>query len=163
MLLKCLGLAAVISFTQQTAAAPHVNQPQATDLENQKLILHYVNEYRAQHRLAPLKLSHQISQEARLHSKEMATKKIPFGHIGYSQRIHHLYQQYDNCNGGAENVAYYRINAKKLVEGWIASRGHRRNIEGNYNLTGIGIAYSGKPGWAYFTQIFLRSDGKKIG
>jgi len=130
--------------------------------ENQRMILFYVNQYRTKHHLPPLKWSPLISKEAAIHSQDMARKKIPFGHVGYTQRIKHLYKSFANCNGGAENVAYYKINAKKLVEGWLASPGHRRNIEGHYNLTGIGIAYTKKPGWAYFTQIFLRSDGKKV-
>lgn len=128
-----------------------------SDLQYQASILHYVNEYRIKHHLKPLKMVNVISQEAAKHSRDMANKSIPFGHQYFDTRIKHLYKAIHGCNGGAENVAYYKLNAKKLVDGWIASPGHRRNIEGNYNLTGIGIARS-KKGWAYFTQIFLRSD-----
>ena len=131
-----------------------------SNADYQKQILFYVNEYRAKHHLSPLVMSYEASAEAAKHSREMANHSIPFGHKGFGGRIKRLYQKNKHCRGGAENVAYYRMDAKKLVSGWIASRGHRRNIEGHYNITGIGVANSNKKGWAHFTQIFLRCDGK---
>lgn len=134
--------------------------PNPTDARMQQMILHYINEYRAKHHLAPLKLNASASLEAARHSQAMANKTIPFGHAHFQSRIKHLYNKFEDARGGAENVAYYRMNAKRLVDGWIASPGHRRNIEGNYNVTGIGIAH-GKPGWGYFTQIFVLTNNKK--
>jgi uncharacterized protein YkwD len=55
----------------------------------------------------------------------------------------------------AENVAYGQLSAKAVVDGWLKSAPHKKNIEGNYNLTGIGLAKDRK-GVIYFTQIFLR-------
>ena len=46
------------------------------------------------------------------------------------------------------------MNAKQVVNMWLNSDGHRKNIEGNYNLTGIGVV-KGKDGALYFTQIFV--------
>lgn len=126
----------------------------------QKLILQQINEYRAKHHLNPLKLNAAASREAAKHSQAMANKSVPFGHSHFNERIKHLYREMNPCRGGAENVAYYQLNAKRLVDGWIASPGHRRNIEGHYNVTGIGIAH-GKPGWGYFTQIFVKTDNPK--
>ena len=127
---------------------------EVSEKEYQSKILHYINAYRTSHHLLPLKMSPIISSVAAVHSRNMASKKLSFGHQGFHGRIAHLYKGFKNCRGGAENVAYYRLNPKQLVNGWVASRGHRQNIEGHYNLTGIGIAY-GKKGWAHFTQIFL--------
>jgi uncharacterized protein YkwD len=72
-----------------------------------------------------------------------------------------LYSQIKQCEGGAENVAYNYKNAQDVVRNWIASSGHRRNIEGNYNLTGIGLARD-RRGKLYFTQIFLRTKNPGI-
>lgn len=152
-----LILAGVLGIFHQAAA-----KAAPSDAEDQKMILYYINQYRAKHHLSPLKLSKVISEEAAKHSRDMARKLAPFGHTGFNGRIKKLYKKIPKCRGGAENVAFWRINAKNLVDGWIASAGHRRNIVGNYNLTGIGIAH-GKQGWAYYTQIFLRSDGRRIG
>jgi len=171
--IKNVILAASIILSQQSVAAlnvhaheskgtRHVHETVVSDAEDQKMILYYVNAYRAKRHLPPLKLSNALSQEAAKHSRDMASHVVPFGHAGFNGRIKRLYKQISGCRGGAENVAFWRIGAKKLVDGWIASPGHRRNIEGNFNLTGIGIAH-GKKGWAYYTQIFLRSDGTQFG
>lgn len=163
LLIKSLGFVLLVCLVQQsTAAAIHSvsasGAPQhISDAAFQQMILQYVNEYRAKHHRAPLKLINPISIEAEKHSREMATKAIPFGHQHFNTRVKHLNKEIKDCRGTAENVAYYKFNAKKLVDAWIASPGHRQNIEGNYNLTGIGIAH-GKTGWAYYTQIFIRSD-----
>lgn len=161
-LIKNLVLGISIILAQQTLAAAPTHPKAITDAEYQTSILYYVNAYRIKHHLAPLKMSNLISQEAAKHSRDMASHSMPFGHNDFDGRIKRLYQQLKECRGGAENVAYYKLDAKRLVEQWIASPGHRRNIEGNYNLTGIGIAHS-KKGWAYYTQIFLRSDGSEVG
>lgn len=153
-LVKLIPLLCFVVTCQVTAATTEMVDADSYD---QKMILYYVNQYRAKYHLVPLKLINTISQEAAHHSSDMARKAMPFGHSGFNGRINRLYHQIPHCNGGAENVAYYRINAKRLVEGWIASSGHRQNILGNYNLTGIGIAH-GKKGWAYYTQIFLREN-----
>lgn len=138
------------------------HQDGLSDAAYRQAILHYVNVYRIKHHLAPLTLKNTISQEAQKHSRDMAVSATPFGHHGFNQRIQRLYQKYPKSRGGAENVAYYKLDAKKLVDAWIASRGHRQNILGNYNLTGIGIAHN-KKGWGYYTQIFIRNDNPRLG
>jgi len=40
------------------------------------------------------------------------------------------------------------------VRGWLESRAHRENIDGSYNLTGIGVARNAA-GEVFFTQIFV--------
>jgi uncharacterized protein YkwD len=47
------------------------------------------------------------------------------------------------------------MGAREVVDGWLNSPGHRRNIEGDFRLTGIGIAKR-SDGMVYFTQIFIR-------
>ena len=143
------------SYAMQTSVHPQNTDDDAA----QKMILHYVNIYRAKHWLGPLKLNDAASKEAAGHSQAMANKTVPFGHTHFNTRIQRLYKHLNPCRGGAENVAFYRTDPKKLVDGWINSPGHRKNILGSYNVTGIGIAH-GKPGWAYFTQIFIRTDNK---
>jgi hypothetical protein len=45
------------------------------------------------------------------------------------------------------------------VDGWIKSPGHRHNIVGRYNLTGIGIVRD-SAGKLYYTQLFARTEKK---
>ncbi|MGF1493684.1 MAG: CAP domain-containing protein [Microcoleaceae cyanobacterium] len=127
-----------------------------SDLE--KLTHQKVNEYRASKNLPPLEFSAQISQQSRIHSQAMAEGKVAFSHAGFEQRAEKLSQPIP-YREIAENVAYnsgYSNPAAEAVEGWIDSSGHRKNMEGNYNLTGIGIAKN-SAGEYYFTQIFIRS------
>jgi uncharacterized protein YkwD len=56
----------------------------------------------------------------------------------------------------AENVALGYPNAETVVQGWMTSSGHRRNIlDGDVEETGIGIARS-SAGGLYYCQVFGR-------
>lgn len=117
-----------------------------------------INQYRAEHGLPPLTLDPRISEQARLHSRAMANGKVSFGHGGFKQRIDAI-NRVIPYRSAAENVAFnkgYSNPGQQAVEGWIKSPGHRINIEGQYNLTGIGIVKNPK-GEYYFTQIFIRT------
>lgn len=117
-----------------------------------------INQYRAEHGLPPLTLDPRISEQARLHSRAMANGKVSFGHGGFKQRIDAI-NRVIPYRSAAENVAFnkgYSNPGQQAVEGWIKSPGHRINIEGQYNLTGIGIVKNAK-GEYYFTQIFIRT------
>lgn len=96
------------------------------------------------------------STQATVHSRNMAQKKTPFSHDGFETRVATITKQTASAyNGAAENVAYGEMTAEEVVDGWLHSPGHKKNIEGNYNLTGIGVAKA-KDGTVYYTQIFLR-------
>ncbi|CAL1157815.1 unnamed protein product [Cladocopium goreaui] len=45
-----------------------------------------------------------------------------------------------------------------ISEGWIKSPGHRKNLEGAFDLCGIGVAQA-STGEFFFTQLFARSAG----
>ncbi len=117
-------------------------------------ILTLVNEHRATIGKQPLVFNDLITASAEGHSRNMATKKVPFSHQGFEGRTTKLAKQIKPSNSFAENVAYGANSAQEAVEMWLNSPGHKKNIEGDYNLTGIGIV-KGKGGQLYFTQIFL--------
>ena len=95
-----------------------------------------------------------ISKAAEAHTHNMAIKELPFGHDGYDERMDGISRQLKNVTANAENVAYGAKNAREVVDMWLHSPGHKKNIEGNYNLTGLGIE-KGTDGQLYFTQIFV--------
>lgn len=116
-----------------------------------------INKYRQQRNLPALKLDERISNSARIHSQNMASGAVPFSHNGFQERVQAIAKVIP-LSAAAENVAYnmgYSDPATKAVQGWLNSTGHRQNIEGNYNQTGIGVAQNSK-GEYYFTQIFIR-------
>ncbi|MEG5113538.1 CAP domain-containing protein [Microcoleus sp. A2-C5] len=124
------------------------------DLE--KAVNQQINLYRASKKLPPLTVDPRISQIARIHSENMASGKVKFSHDGFEGRAKAITVPYQSV---AENVAYnmgYNDPVRNAVEGWIKSDGHRKNIESQFNLTGIGIAKNAK-GEYYFTQLFVRS------
>lgn len=116
-----------------------------------------VNQYRQSLNLPPLNLNAQISKQAETHSQNMAQQKVKFSHRGFDSRLKAIEDQI-SYTSAAENVAYnqgYGNPAERAVEGWIESEGHRQNMIGDYNLTGIGIAQN-EQGEYYFTQIFIK-------
>lgn len=122
----------------------------------EKAVYNKVNQYRASKGLPPLSTNPRMSEQARIHSQNMASGKVSFGHQGFGQRVTAVAIPYSSV---AENVAYnqgYSDPATVAVQGWIQSSGHRQNMEGNFNLTGIGVATNAN-GQYYFTQLFIRS------
>jgi len=115
-----------------------------------------INQYRASKKLPPLSVDSRITQQARIHSENMASGKVKFSHDGFDGRAKAIAIPYQSV---AENVAYnmgFSDPVRNAVDGWIKSEGHRKNMEGRFNLTGIGIAKNAK-GEYYFTQLFVRS------
>lgn len=116
-------------------------------------VLGYVNDYRRKRGLSRLVMNDIISAQAQKHSNNMAAHRTSFGHNGFQRRMKNISTQIKGIDATAENVAFGNLTAKEVVENWLQSPGHRRNIEGHYNLTGIGIATDNR-GNLYFTQIF---------
>lgn len=118
-------------------------------------ILYYVNQHRAAMGLSKLQSFDAATVQAYNHSKNMATGRTPFGHTGFEDRISAISKTEGRISASAENVAYGELTAREVVQGWLKSPGHKKNIEGNYMLTGIGT-YTDNRGVVFFTQIFLR-------
>jgi uncharacterized protein YkwD len=118
-------------------------------------ILKYVNEDRVALGLPALKLEENESHIAEKHSENMASGKVGFGHTGFNNRAKAIQKVLGSVSAVAENVAEGPMTAREVVDGWLHSPGHKKNIEGNYTLTGIGYA-ADKKGNIYFTQLFSR-------
>lgn len=144
---------AKVSGSATAAPKAVMSASTAPKLEDDILIL--INKYRKSKGLPALTDNLVIQQEARRHSMAMASKRIEFGHDGFNIRSKIITSKVPGTNAVAENVAYGSQTAKEVVDGWINSPGHKKNIEGNYKLTGIGVA-RGEDSRLYFTQIFAR-------
>lgn len=146
--------------TVVTPSKPVLSASGAPGLERDVLAL--VNEYRSSRKLAPLTNNPHMEYQARRHSMEMATQRIPFGHQGMSFRMKYIQEKISGVKDVAENVAYGNLSAKAVVDGWLKSPGHKKNIEGNYKFSGVGVARN-QNNQIYFTQIFAKyrvSSGK---
>lgn len=143
----------------------------------------HINEERAKQGLSPLAWDKALSRIAASHSRDMATRKYLAHDSPEGQGFPHRYRQAAyTCRiriggtilGGAENIAlnhlynsvttvngiaHYDWNssekiARKALEGWMKSPGHRKNIlTPHWKREGIGaeIAPDGK---VYITQNF---------
>lgn len=118
-------------------------------------ILRLVNQHRRAIGRPPLQANSFISSVALGHSRDMLAGRTPFGHDGFRDRIDRIRKKLGPLRVAAENVASGPMSAREVVDGWLHSPGHRRNIEGDFRLTGIGLAF-GRNGNIFFTQIFAR-------
>ena len=136
-------------------AAPPVKDEHYSELVNR--VHQQVNEFRRNHGLKPLTIDPIISAEATEHSADMAGNGKAISHRGFNQRLEDIRKEIP-YRAAAENVAAsvgYENPARRAVEGWKNSPEHRKNMLGDFSLTGIGIAQS-KEGTPFFTQIFLK-------
>lgn len=117
-----------------------------------------VNQYRKDNDLPPLKWSDAVANEARGHSRDMASRDVDFGHDGFGDRVDRLKAAMAGFQGAGENVLMTDDLdgvAGKAVKLWLHSPHHLKNIRGDYNYSAVGVAQD-KDGTIYFTQIFLK-------
>ena len=142
-----------LNSVKQTVAANR----QDKELDNLLQKVHQqINQYRQTQNLEPLKLNSVLSQQAQIHSQNMADGKVKFSHNGFETRVENIDKKIA-YRSVAENVGYnqgYQDPASQVVAGWNDSPGHQKNIVGNYNLTGLGVAKN-QQGEYYFTQLFI--------
>ncbi|MBZ8179497.1 CAP domain-containing protein [Oscillatoria salina] len=161
------GLAGCSSY-EQVSSVPSPNSAPATPTTTQsaavgslsaleQAIHQQVNQYRISKGLPALELDARISEQSRLHSEAMAQGKVPFSHQGFEGRVKAV-ERAIPYRAAAENVAYnqgYQDPATQAVQGWIQSDGHRKNMEGDFDVSGIGVAQNAR-GEYYFTQVFIK-------
>lgn len=148
----------------------------------EKEILKLVNQKRKEHNLKPLKLDEKLNEIAAHHSKDMVkrnyishitpdglgpndrAKKAGFNikkkekngyRIGIGENIYETQAMIEE-NG---KVRYFlekaSVVAKKAVDSWMASEGHRKNmLNPDYKICGIGVAIS-KDKKIKVTQVFF--------
>jgi len=120
-------------------------------------ILTCVNQFRADNGKPPLTMNPDMVETAAIHSQAMAEGKVPFGHDNFDERFKYVASKLGGINAFAENVAMGSMNAQQVVDGWAHSPGHRKNMLGDYNLTGI-AAVKAAGGNIYFTQLFAHKQ-----
>lgn len=145
------------------SGCPDGEEKGGTDAQNilneiELSVFEQINQYRVDWGLTPLILNIEIVTQARNHSQNMADGTVSFGHEGLAERAAATGIKIDSVS---ENVAYYQEVpdvATRVVNGWLESEAHYKNIIGDFNLTGIGVIRNAA-GRYYFTQIFIRSSG----
>ncbi|WP_299550756.1 CAP domain-containing protein [Seonamhaeicola sp.] len=75
-------------------------------------------------------------------------------HDDFDERADRLFDE-ENASQVGENVAYGQPSAQVVMNAWLNSPGHRRNIEGDFTHIGIAVIQD-ESGTYYFTQLFLK-------
>lgn len=141
--------------TAEVTSSPTVASGSFAEMERE--VFRQVNQYRQSQNLPPLEANDRIAQEARSHSQAMAEGRVPFSHDGFEGRVEAIGSAL-TYRSAAENVAYnqgFGDPVSQAVRGWIESPGHQKNMVGDFDLTGVGIAKNTQ-GEYYFTQIFIK-------
>jgi uncharacterized protein YkwD len=123
----------------------------------EQVIVDQINQHRISIGLAPYKNDPTISAEARKHSEAMATGEIPVSHRGYYERIAAI-DKVIPVDAAVENVTYSVSKTDPvgmLLMTWLNTPALKNNLEGTYDLTGIGVARGGDNEY-YVTEIFVK-------
>lgn len=119
-----------------------------SDFERQ--VVELTNQERTRRGLAPLTLNLDLNDAAEKHSQDMATKNY-FSHQGLdgAQPWDRMRSEGYTYSRAAENIAFGQTTPQQVVNDWMNSPGHQRNIL-DPNLKDIGVGYYN----GYWTQNF---------
>lgn len=118
------------------------------------------NSYRRASGKGTLARKADLDRLAQQHSESMA-RRGKLDHAGASSRTDEVAARY-GVNEKAENVMRWHVKAGRdpqaMLQQWIGSSGHRRNLLGNYAIGGLGIAQD-ELGNIWVTQIYAPAEG----
>lgn len=112
-----------------------------------------INSYRIENGLPGLLLEKRISAQAKKHNEHMISKKEICHHF-FGARYKALSKS-TGAKAASENVAFGYNSAGAVVKAWVNSKGHRKNMEGNFPFIGISAMQDGNDRF-YYTAIFVR-------
>jgi uncharacterized protein YkwD len=115
--------------------------------------LELINEHRTSLGLNQLQTMSILKSVANRHTTDMVIQS-ELSHDGFDFRSNYITYK-TNAVTVSENVAYGYSNVYTMVDAWLASTGHRRNIESNSTHFDISIEADSIGRW-YATNIFIR-------
>lgn len=119
----------------------------------EKEVIRLVNELRAKNGLKALKEDWELSRVARIKSQDMKDHNY-FSHTSpvYGSPFEMMQKFGISYRGAAENIAKGQQSPQAVVNAWMNSSGHRKNIlNSSYTHIGVGYVANGK----YWTQMFI--------
>lgn len=146
----------------------HGESPRAMNVSSIEQKIHRLtNEFRVSKGLQPFKQANYLNSSAREHSRYMRNQsnnsqdRLVISHDNAKQRAPKIIKDMGGVSL-AENVgALHRVKeayvAEKITEGWITSKGHYKNLVGDYNNLGIGVT-QGEDYTIFATQIFVKTN-----
>lgn len=144
-----LSIFLFISCSDDSSSDNNIDEPQNISITQE--IHNLVNQHRKTLNKNELIFNDDVANIALDHTEYMISKN-KISHDGFDDRFTDL-RSLVNAKSMAENVASKQRSAKEVVESWLNSSGHKKNIEGNYTHTGIGVKKNAE-GFYFFTQLF---------
>jgi uncharacterized protein YkwD len=138
LLAACMAPAPAPSGSSRGSTFP--SAPPAASADMPREVVDLVNQHRAQVRCPALAWDDAAARAAQGHSDDMAARNY-FSHTSPEGRgpVERLRAQGAGFHLIAENIAMGQRTAREVVQGWLASSGHRQNIENcGYTRTGVG-------------------------
>ncbi|TLS36121.1 CAP domain-containing protein [Pseudalkalibacillus caeni] len=133
---------------------PEQQQPAGYKLsEYEQQVVDLTNQERAKNGLPALKVDLELSKVARAKSQDMHDKNY-FSHTSptYGSPFEMMKQFGIEYRSAGENIAMGQRSPEEVVNAWMNSEGHRKNIlNSNYTHIGVGYVKDGN----YWTQEFI--------
>ncbi len=133
--------------------APAKQQPAAGISKEAQQVIDLTNEQRRQNGLPPLKADAQLSGVAQKKSADMQQKGY-FSHTSptYGSPFDMMRDHGVNYRSAGENIAQGQRTPQEVVQSWMNSPGHRKNILSR-DFTHIGVGYESQGN--HWTQMFI--------
>ncbi|WP_417900288.1 CAP domain-containing protein [Bacillus haimaensis] len=145
---------------EQPEGQPEAKQNQAPAAETtegisetEQKVIELTNAERRKNGLSDLKADSALSNVAREKSKDMKAKNY-FSHTSptYGSPFDMMRDFGITYNTAGENIAMGQRSPEEVVQAWMNSEGHRKNIlNGNFTHIGVGYVEDGN----YWTQMFI--------
>lgn len=153
-------------FEQKDVRQPETNtgepsgnigkQPAGTSAitEIERKVVELTNEQRRKHGLKELTLDETLSRVAKAKADDMNNNHY-FSHTSptYGSPFDMMRDFGVSYKSAGENIAMGQTTAEQVVDAWMNSEGHRKNIL-NANYTHIGVGFS--KGGNYWSQMFIQ-------
>lgn len=162
-LLRTLLLAAVICTMNSCSADSSENQTVSTTVEkvvsyNYNTIeletMELINEHRISVGLNRLEKINHMSYKSEEHDNYMIANNV-VNHNDFTARSENIMKTL-GAKSVSENIAYNFNTPESVLKAWLASPGHKENIEGNFTHFGIAIKENPANGKKYYTNIFAK-------
>jgi len=116
--------------------------------------LELINAHRLTKGLDKLEKINYLSKKSEEHNSYMIANEV-VSHDGFISRSESIKKVLSATVVG-ENIAYNYSTPQSALAAWLASPGHKDNIEGNYTHFGIAITEDPDTGNKYYTNIFAK-------
>ncbi len=146
---------------EEGMAAFYAPYSAARQVSFERQVFDLTNVLRVKQGLKPFSWNDKVAAVAREHSKDKARQGY-FSHTGLDGR-----SPFDRMEDGgitytaaSENIAMGQTNSIEAYHGWLNSAGHRRNMLGDYEMLGVGVAFADTEE-PYYTQKLYSGPGEK--